>query len=168
MLRLSGMARLGYLLGDDCGWQSFPRLETGRATRSNGSVVPGVCTYFPLSPITDSFPFLLLGPTPSGPRPQLLSSHPPIGLSAYQLSTHSSSTTPLFQMGTTSAATCSSPAQCRETYRFMRHRTTFKASQDTCGRQTLHGSAEYWMRDARASITISPSMGVSRCLPFAG
>ena len=46
----TGVARLGYLLGNDCGWQSFPRLEAGWLIRSNGGMVPGVRPYFPLSP----------------------------------------------------------------------------------------------------------------------
>src|SRR5258706_2076673 len=52
---LTGVARLGYLLGDGSGRQSFPRLEAGWPIRSNGGVVLGVRTYFLLSPDTDIF-----------------------------------------------------------------------------------------------------------------
>ena len=44
---VTGVARLGHLLGDDCGWESLPRLEAGRPIRSNGGVVPGVRIFFP-------------------------------------------------------------------------------------------------------------------------
>ena len=150
---LTGVARLGYLLGDDCGWQSFPRLEAGRPIRPNGSVVPGVRTCFSLSSITNILLSSFSDPLPSipTPTPTPIYSYPihRTGQTGYRLSTHSSSTTPSFQADTISAGTSSSPAQCRETYRSTRRHTTFRAYRGTYGGQISPGNVGCWTLDAR-------------------